>query len=55
VVMPTYTGRLLGRITNVLANIWPSMFAFQSLVVCRPMPGIHQLLTQSERHLARSA
>jgi len=55
VVMPTYTGRLLGRITNVLANIWPAMFAFQSLVVCRPMPGIHQLLTQSERHLARSA
>ncbi len=55
VVMPTYTGRLLGRITNVLANIWPSMFAFQSLVVCRPMPGIHQLVRQTEHHRASEA
>ncbi len=55
VVMPNSTGKLLGKITNVLANIWPSMFAFQSLVICRPLPGIHQLVSQTERHLANHA
>jgi glycosyltransferase involved in cell wall biosynthesis len=55
VVMPNHTGRLLGHITNALARIWPAMFAFQSLVVCRPLPGIHQLVSQTERHLASDA
>ncbi|MBC7784417.1 MAG: glycosyltransferase [Burkholderiales bacterium] len=54
-VMPGATGRLLGRISNVLANVWPSMFAFQSLVVCRPLPGVHQLVSQSERHMVQNA
>jgi 2-polyprenyl-3-methyl-5-hydroxy-6-metoxy-1,4-benzoquinol methylase len=55
VVMPNYTGKFLGRIANAMAQVWPSMFAFQSLVVCRPLPGIHQLVSQTERHLSNPA
>lgn len=55
VVMPNSTGRMFGWISNVLANLWPSAFAFQSLVVCRPLPGVHQLIRQSERKLIQSA
>ena len=43
-------GRVLGRISGLLAGIWPSMFAFQTVVVCRPRPGVRQLITRSERH-----
>jgi SAM-dependent methyltransferase len=50
-VMQGSTGKFLGYIANGLARAWPAMFSFQSLVVCRPLPGIHQLLRQSEQHL----
>jgi hypothetical protein len=43
-------GRLLGAISGVLARWWPSMFAFQTIVVCRPRPGVRQLLRASEQH-----
>ena len=33
-------GRFLQQTTNRLAAIWPSAFAFQHLVTCRPMPGV---------------
>ncbi|GIW78120.1 MAG: hypothetical protein KatS3mg104_3183 [Phycisphaerae bacterium] len=55
IVIPTTTGRLLGKVSNFLARSWPAMFAFQSMVVCRPLPGVHQLLSQTERHLTSEA
>jgi glycosyltransferase involved in cell wall biosynthesis len=54
-VMPGSTGRLLGRIANALARAWPTMFAFQSLVVCRPLPGVHQLIRQAQQPDAQAA
>lgn len=42
-------GRALTRIASVLCRIWPTMFAFQFLAVCRPMPGVSQILGASER------
>ena len=42
-------GRLLGWMSDVAARVWPTMFAFQLLVVARPRPGVQQLLAQSER------
>lgn len=43
-------GRVLGWMTNLLARVWPSMFAFQFLVVARPTPGTKQLLAQSQSY-----
>jgi hypothetical protein len=54
-VMSGSTGRVLGWLSNVLAKAWPAMFSFQSLVVCRPLPGVHQLIRQSEQHTAQAA
>jgi glycosyltransferase involved in cell wall biosynthesis len=55
-VMPGTIGRLLGSGAAMLARVWPSMFAFQLMVVCRPSPGIRYLLRVSERHrLAQGA
>ncbi|HEX8340787.1 MAG TPA: bifunctional glycosyltransferase/class I SAM-dependent methyltransferase [Tepidisphaeraceae bacterium] len=54
-VMPGATGRLLGAIANAMARAWPAMFAFQSLVVCRPLPGVHQLVSQAQRQEAQAA
>jgi 2-polyprenyl-3-methyl-5-hydroxy-6-metoxy-1,4-benzoquinol methylase len=49
VVLP---GRRLGapltQVSAFLARLWPAMFAFQFLVVCRPRPGVGQLLAASE-------
>ncbi len=42
-------GRFLGVVADVLARGWPSLFAFQFLVLCRPLPGVRQLLLDSER------
>ncbi|MCP5042180.1 MAG: glycosyltransferase [bacterium] len=42
-------GRFLQRTTNLLARIWPSAFAFQWLVTCRPMPGVQQILSTREQ------
>lgn len=48
-VMPTRTGRFLGSIANLFAKIWPSLFAFQFLVECRPRPGVSQVLKNAIR------
>ncbi len=48
-VMPGKLGRFFGCISNLLARAWPSMFSFQTLVVCRPLPGIQQLIRQSAK------
>ncbi len=42
-------GRFLQHITNGLARIWPSAFAFQYLVTCRPLPGVQQILSTREQ------
>ena len=42
-------GRFLQQTTNRLAAIWPSAFAFQHLVTCRPMPGVQQILSTREQ------
>lgn len=47
-VMQNSVGRGLGFVSNILARIWPTLFAFQFLVVCRPRPGVQQLLRDSE-------
>ena len=44
-------GKLLGQTAGALARLWPTMFGFQFLVTCRPLPGVKQVLSQSERHL----
>lgn len=50
-----FFGKTFDRLAGALARVWPSLFAFQFLVVARPLPGIRQLLAQSERHLDGSA
>jgi 2-polyprenyl-3-methyl-5-hydroxy-6-metoxy-1,4-benzoquinol methylase len=52
-VMPGVWGRVLGKLSAMLTRVWPGMFSFQTLVVCRPMPGVKQLLQVTERHLER--
>ncbi|MEK6247611.1 MAG: class I SAM-dependent methyltransferase, partial [Planctomycetales bacterium] len=47
-VMAGWSGKILGAISSSLATMWPSMFAFQFLVECRPMPGTRQILHQIE-------
>jgi hypothetical protein len=46
-VLRSPLGRFLGRVANGLAYVWPSMFAFQFLVVARPHPGLASLLRES--------
>lgn len=41
-------GRWLGAGSQLLARLWPTMFAFQFLVVARPRPGVRQVLMQSQ-------
>jgi len=42
-------GRWLEKGSRLLARIWPSAFAFQFLVTCRPLPGVAQVLGARER------
>ena len=42
-------GRFLQATTNLMARIWPSAFAFQYLVTCRPQPGVQQILSTREQ------
>lgn len=37
-------GRVLGIVGRTLAGVWPTMFAFQFMVLCRPRVGYRQLL-----------
>lgn len=46
-VMTGRVGRILGWLAHVLAQICPSLFAFQFFVICRLRPGIHHLLQQA--------
>jgi hypothetical protein len=39
-------GKLLGKISDVLARAWPTMFAFQFIVTCRPRPGVRLLIRE---------
>jgi glycosyltransferase involved in cell wall biosynthesis len=48
-VIGGHLGRWLERGSRLLARIWPSAFAFQFLVTCRPMPGVAQVLGARER------
>ena len=45
-------GRALESVSRLLASLWPGMFAFQFLAACRPLPGVRQVLAQSEIMLA---
>ncbi len=47
-VLGSRLGRVLGRLAEGLAQLWPSLFAFQYLVVGRPRPGVGELLSRSE-------
>lgn len=53
VVLGNRLGRMLGHVAAALVAVWPTMFAFQFLVICRPLPGIKQILRQSEKHVER--
>ena len=52
-VMQGPMGRLLGAISAVLGRLWPTMFAFQFMVLCRPLPGIKQILSQTQQYMDR--
>jgi 2-polyprenyl-3-methyl-5-hydroxy-6-metoxy-1,4-benzoquinol methylase len=41
-------GRLLERLAAFAAGLWPTLFAFQFLVECHPLPGIASILEDSE-------
>ena len=49
-VMPGRLGRVLAGLSAALARLWPTMFAFQFIVTCRPLPGVRQILKQIEPH-----
>jgi len=51
VVVGGSMGRMLGHIAAAMVTVWPTMFAFQFLVTAKPLPGIRQLLQQSEKHV----
>jgi 2-polyprenyl-3-methyl-5-hydroxy-6-metoxy-1,4-benzoquinol methylase len=47
-----FGGRLgppLTQLSRLLCFLWPRLFAFQFMVLCRPRPGARQLLTESEQ------
>jgi SAM-dependent methyltransferase len=46
-VMRSRLGRVLGAFSAWLAWCWPTLFAFQWLVVCRPKPGLGQVLKRA--------
>ena len=41
-------GRVLGRQSEALSRAWPTLFAFQFMVVASPRPSIRQILSESE-------
>ncbi|MGH7819052.1 MAG: glycosyltransferase [Candidatus Binatia bacterium] len=45
-------GRLLEQTSALLARLWPTLFAFQFFVECRPLPGVASVLKESETRLA---
>lgn len=49
-VIPGKIGTALSWLSDKLAKLWPSLFAFQMLAICRPRPGVRQLLHASEHY-----
>ena len=49
-VIPNRLGTLLARVAAALAWLMPGLFAFQFLVVCRPLPSVASLLAQATSH-----
>jgi SAM-dependent methyltransferase len=47
-VLPGRMGRLLAGTSQILARLWPTVFAFQFMVEARPWPSARQLLTPSD-------
>ena len=43
-------GRILVAFHGFFARFWPSMFAFQMLVVCRPRPNLSQILSHAREY-----
>ena len=41
-------GRFLGFLATVAARVWPTLFAFQFLVTCRPQPSVAQVIACAE-------
>jgi len=41
-------GRFLGLLATGAARVWPTLFAFQFLVTCRPQPSVAQVLASAE-------
>lgn len=46
-----WLGPPLTGMSRLLCAVWPRLFAFQFMVLCRPWPGARQLLTESEQLL----
>lgn len=47
-VLPKPFGAWLGRLSDWLARLWPSLMAFQFMIVCRPRAGVAGLLKNAE-------
>ena len=43
-------GAVFGKLSEFAARAWPSLFAFQFVVTCRPRAGVMQLIRNSEQH-----
>jgi 2-polyprenyl-3-methyl-5-hydroxy-6-metoxy-1,4-benzoquinol methylase len=43
-IFPGLVGRGLSRASQALADLWPSLFAFQFMAICIPGPGLRQIL-----------
>ena len=42
-------GNFLNTLSGWAAKVWPTMFAFQFVIRCRPRPGVRQLLAGAQR------
>jgi glycosyltransferase involved in cell wall biosynthesis len=43
-------GKMLQVVSDTFAKIWPSFFSFSFLAICRPLPGVNQVLGQAIVH-----
>ncbi|MEY4631976.1 MAG: hypothetical protein RIQ81_2096 [Pseudomonadota bacterium] len=48
-VVPGVAGRFLAALHTIAARIWPSLFAFQVIAVCKPRQNLAVLLAKAER------
>lgn len=49
-VLKNRFGLVLQSISDVFARLWPSLFSFSFLAICRPLPGVNQVLGQAIVH-----